>query len=167
MENFLEIYKQHLTIETGKLLEISEKLIPLQKEKERTEKNIQALKQLIGSDEETKKETKKEISKGPMNDKTPIEAYEILARDHFQGKSFKEPQISKFATEQGLEVNGKPISGSYSRGIISRMLERGILEKIKKGVYCYKEKGSDSHMDESEPLLKFGDVDERLKSADL
>ena len=33
MENFVEIYKQHLTIETGKLLEISEKLIPLQKEK--------------------------------------------------------------------------------------------------------------------------------------
>ena len=163
MENFVEIYKQHLTIETGKLLEISEKLIPLQKEKERTEKNIQALKQLIGSDEETKKE----ISKGPMNDKTPIEAYEILARDHFQSESFKEPQISKFATEQGLEVNGKPISGSYSRGILSRMLERGILEKIKKGVYCYKEKGSDSSILESEPLLKLGDVDERLKSADL
>lgn len=163
MENFVEIYKQHLTIETEKLLKISEKLIPLQKERERTEKKIQALKQLIGSDEEIKKE----ISKGLMNDKTPIEAYEILARDHFKGESFKEPQIRKIATEQGFEVNGKPISSSYSRAIITKMLERGILEKIKKGVYCYKEKGSDSHMDEPEPSLKFGDVDERLKSADL
>ena len=167
MENFIEIYKQHLTIEKEKLFEISEKLIPLQKEKERTEKNIQALKQLIGSDEEIKKEIKKEISKGPMDDKTPMEAYEILAKDHFKGESFKEPQIRGFATEQGLEVNGKIISGSYSRGIISRMLEREILDKVKKGVYCYKEKGSDSHMNEPEPLLKFGDVDERLKSADL
>ena len=108
MDNIINIYKEQLIIEQGKLHEISEKIVPLEQKKIRTEKKIKALELLIGS-EETAKE-----------------------------KSFREKDIRELATEKGLRVRGELISGSYSRANIARLLEKGFLEKVAIGSYKYK-----------------------------
>ena len=140
MDNIIEIYKAQLSIEKEKLIEISEKIIPLEKERDRTEKNIEALKQLIGLNEETEQIIIKEKMIDNLSNKTPMKAYEELAKDYFKGGSFKEPKIRKVATEKGLEVSGKSISDSYSRQVIAKLTVNGIFEKIKKGTYRYRQK---------------------------
>jgi hypothetical protein len=77
MENIIEIYKAQLLIEEERLLEISEKIAPLEKEKTWAEQNIKALKQLIGSKEEINKDIIQEKTIKSLNNKTPAEAYEI------------------------------------------------------------------------------------------
>ena len=68
-----------------------------------------------------------------------MEAYKELGRDYFKGESFKEPKIRETATKEGLKVNDKPISGSYSRAVITRLIENGTFEKVTKGLYRYRQ----------------------------
>jgi len=134
MNDIIEIYKAQLLIEQGKLHEISEKIVPLEQKKIRTEKKIKALELLIGSEEETIKP--KPVSH--LIGKSAIDVYKELAKDHFKEKSFKEKDIRELATEKGLRVRGELISGSYSRATIARLLEKGFLEKVALGLYKYK-----------------------------
>ena len=138
MDNIIEIYKDQLLIEKERFLEISEKMAPLEQEKIRTEKNIKALEQLIGSNKETKQTIISE-KEGSLSNKIPMEAYKELGRDYFKSESFKEPKIRETATKEGLKVNGKPISGSYSRAVITRLIENGTFEKVTKGLYRYRQ----------------------------
>ncbi len=62
----------------------------------------------------------------------------MLIPKYLAGKSFKEPDIRKLATEKGLRVNGKPIVDSYSRSIISRLYDQKFLRKVKRGLYRFK-----------------------------
>lgn len=142
MEDIIEIYKSQLEIKEKKLFEITEKIFPLQKEREGIEKDIQALKQLIGSNDKTIPKTGEQS----LGEKAPMEAYEELGRDYFKDNSFKEPNIRELATQKGLEVNGKPISGSYSRAIITRLIERGTFERVKSGVYRYHQQGEEQEL---------------------
>ena len=148
MDNIVEIYKAQILIEQEKLLEISGKIAPLEQEKTRTERNIKALEQLIGSNEETIQVINEEIQlpKGSLSTKTPMEAYKELGRDYFQGKSFKDPDLREIATKEGLEVNGKPISPSYSRQTIGKLLGNGTFKKVKKGVYRFRQQKEESRV---------------------
>ena len=133
MNDIIEIYKAQLIIEQGKLFEISEEIVPLEQKKIRTEKKIKALELLIGSEE-----TAKPKPINHLTDKSAIDVYKELAKDHFKEKSFKEKDIREIASEKGLRVRGELIAGSYSRAIISRLLEKGFLEKVAIGSYKYK-----------------------------
>ena len=135
MNNIIEIYKSQLIIEQERLLEISEKILPLEQEKARTEQNINSLEQLIGS----KEKSVKPESIGNLANKAPIEVYKELAKDYFKDKSFKDKDIREVANKEGLRVRDEFISGSYSRALLARLLEKGFLEKIGKGLYRYKQ----------------------------
>jgi len=135
MNNIIEIYKSQLIIEQERLLEISEKILPLEQEKARTEQNIKALEQLIGS----KEESVKPESIINLAGKPPIEAYKELANDYFKDKSFKDKDIREVANKEGLRVRDEFISGSYSRALLARLLEKDFLEKVGKGLYRYKQ----------------------------
>jgi len=135
MNNIIEIYKSQLIIEQERLLEISEKILPLEQEKARTEQNIKALEQLIGS----KEESVKPESIINLAGKPPIEAYKELAKDYFKDKSFKDKDIREVANKEGLRVRDEFISGSYSRALLARLLEKDFLKKAGKGLYRYKQ----------------------------
>ncbi len=92
----------------------------------------------------TIKETKQsqEIQLTPISDrlkgKTGKDAYDELVKSDFQDHPFKEPEIRKQATLQGLLVRGKSIKEVTSRSIIRDMKKDGILEVVGHGLYQYK-----------------------------
>ena len=140
MDDIIEIYKDQLVKKQERFLEISEKIAPLEQEKNRTERHIKALEQLIGSNEEAEQLIIKEKTAGSLSTKTPTEAYKELGSDYFEGESFKEPKIREIATKEGLEVNNKPISDSYSRAVIARLISNGTFKKVRKGIYRYRQR---------------------------
>ncbi len=135
MDNIIEIYKAQLEIKQKKLFEISEKIVPLEREKIKIEQDIKALEHLIGPREETTKPESTDI----LTDKPAIEVYKELAENLFGNKSFKDKDIREVANKKGLRVRGELIAGSYSRGILARLVEKGFFEKVGKGSYRYKQ----------------------------
>jgi len=143
--------------------EIIKKLAPLENQKKLLSEKIEAIERLLELENESidlndKPEEPKEtiishsVEDNILSDKAPMEAYKYLAKNYFKNRAFREKNIRELANEKGLLVNGKLITGSYSRAVITRLLEQREFVKVKKGLY------RDA---ESKPILKgFFDIPE-------
>lgn len=125
--------------------EIINKLVPLENRKKLLDEKIKTIEHLLSLEDENhgfvdKPEESLEIvshsiTNGPLSDKTAMEAYGYLIKNYFQDNPFKEKEIRELANKKGLLVNKKLISGSYSRAVITRLIEQKELERAKKGLY--------------------------------
>jgi len=125
--------------------EIINKLNPLEDQKKLLDEKIKTIEHLlllenekhdfVEKSEEPQEITNHSIANDILSNKNATEAYKYLIKNHFQNKPFKEKEIREFANTKGLLVNNKLITGSYSRAIITRLLEQEELERVKKGLY--------------------------------
>ncbi len=129
---------------------VIDKLFPLESQKKMLDEKIKTIEHLMslegkndisdaGSIDEPNKKTEigeKQIETvGPLTGKTGLEAYRELIETDFKNRPFKEQEIRKLANEKGLLINNKTISGSYSRGLLARLIDQGDLKRIGKGVF--------------------------------
>lgn len=134
MDNIIQIYEEHLKIEQDKLMEILDKIVPLEKKRDLIQKNIEALEHLIRSNVESKSI----LQTGRFMDKSASEAYKESAREHFKEKGFREREIREFVTKEGLRIKGKPIARAYGRTIIRDLLDKDFLERLDRGLFRVK-----------------------------
>lgn len=136
--NDIETLERMLEEERVALARILKQILPLHHKKQEIQENIDALERLIAIKKRTSEPDELQwepIGLGHIIGKSPIEAYEIIAREHFGDRGFREKEIRKVAHEQGLRVGNKPISDSYSRTILLKLTNSGFLEKVERGLY--------------------------------
>ena len=143
MANIIDVYKNQLENRDLELKEILEKMTPLEQKRERIEKEIEALKYLLESEQERKmvefEPNEKNLLSGPMFGMTGKEAYKEAGKNYFQDKPFKEPEIREYTTQEGLRIRNKEkIGKNTSWGIIKELNKEGIFEKVDRGLYRHK-----------------------------
>jgi predicted CopG family antitoxin len=162
MDKILDVYEKQLKKEQDGLDDVLQELTPLEKKKAAFEENIKALKQLIVVEKERAKPDVKANAEielpafaakatGRMMGKAGLEAYKELSSVDLKDKSFRENDIRELANKEGLLINDKFISSSYSRALLVRLIEQDFLEKVenKRGFYRYKEQRLPRRLDSS------------------
>jgi len=125
---------------------VIDKLFPLESQKKMLDEKIKAIEHLISLEGESgilidEPNKKTEIDEKQIENvdtlagKTGQEAYRELIETNFKNRPFKEQEIRNLANEKGLLINNKTISGSYSRGLLGRLIDQGDLKRIGKGVF--------------------------------
>jgi len=143
MDDMLSILRKRHAEYNEELSDVLKELGPLEKQKNDLEERMEAIQKLIlleeGATQHKENEHENEIKDKPIGEplsgKSGQEAYEILVTTAFRDKNFREPDIRKIATEKGLRINNKPITSSYSRAVIGRMIEQRTLKRVKKGLF--------------------------------
>jgi len=149
MNDLIEAIKDGLTEIRAEYQEIIEQISPLQKRKAFLEEKIKTMEHLLSLEKnailpsdalkedisEGAPKSKSEPLGGVLIGKSPMKFYKELAQNYFKDTQFREKDIRELANKEGLRVNEELIAGSYSRGIIAKLLEKGFLEKVDRGLY--------------------------------
>ncbi|MBW1822454.1 MAG: hypothetical protein JRI92_11990 [Deltaproteobacteria bacterium] len=129
------VYKEQLELKENRANEIQEKITPLKQEMDDLNKEVDALKLLIGAEKKSKITP---TIKGRLSDMNGMEAYKELSKNYFQDRPFRESEIRKVAIKEGLIIRRKIIGRNTSWGIIKGLYTDGFLVRVDKGVYRYK-----------------------------
>ncbi len=147
MTTIISIYRKQISNKDDELREILEKLTPLEQKKETIEKEIEALKYLVESEQKRIKTTPAVIGQslnqnvvdGHLVGMTGKEAYRELIKNHYRTQSFREGEIRKLSKEKGLRIKGKEIQRNTSCSIMKDLYKKDdFLEKVDLGLYRYK-----------------------------
>lgn len=146
MTTIISFYRKQLSSKDAELSKILEKLAPLEQKKETIEKEIEALKYLVESEQERIKTApaligqsiNQNVVDGPLVDMTGKEAYRELIKNHYKTQSFREGEIRKLSKEKGLRIKGKEIQRNTSCSIMKDLYKKDdFLEKVDLGLYRY------------------------------
>ncbi len=154
MNDMLNLLQEHLAQYREERESVINKLKPLENQKKKLDEKIEAYEQLISleggikPDENIREQDEIEVGSGmvigPLSGKSGQEAYKELINSDLKDKTFKEKEIREMANERGLRINKKFISGSYSRGLLNRMVDQGDLKRLGKGVFDVQTLGVDN-----------------------
>ncbi|MGR3294498.1 MAG: hypothetical protein ACUZ9M_10860 [Candidatus Scalindua sp.] len=95
------------------------------------------------------------IKTGRFSDLPPYKAYLICLEEMAKEVFVSEGQIWKKATEEGLQVDNKPIKRVYSRSVLSRLLKNGKAKRGERlGQWKYNTNGTEeSKIEVTEPYV--------------
>lgn len=138
MSDVVKLLEEHLEKKKAELQKLQREMDPLERKRIAIQEDMRAYEHLIASEKRNSEPVIEQESleiTGVLVGKRGLEAYKELAAFHFGDRAFKEKDIRDISNQEGLRIRGKPISGSYSRNLIIRLLDEGLLEKVERGSY--------------------------------